>query len=460
MPKEAYNPYIARTAFLHRTPSEKKIDIHCSVPYHFRTLIDESMEQHANNDTRLLVRYVRDGSQAAFARLVERHINLVYSMCYRELRQRELAEEATQAVFIVLARKARGIRSEAALVSWLYTTARFEASVLRRQETRRMAQERLAAEELSRTGEQPNTEAWAGIEPALNDALAALPRPDRLAILLRFFEEKSLREVGLALGSSEDAARMRVTRALEKLRTALVQRRAADVSVTALAAILTAHAVHAVTPQVTATVVAASASSALAASATGDSGLTVHSLIGKGLAAAAKTKIVAGAVAVSAVFLGLTAVHTYHAHRASSRVVWNAPSSWTPATWQAEQEVQAQLGRMADGFSSGDVKKMMGVVSPGFRSSGWLLWSGPAILDYANFEGREAHMIAEGSPSMRITITSCRVEGDTAIAIGVLEESTARVQYLPAKRIGYRFRKSGGQWLCVGFSDPENPLPL
>ena len=172
------------------------------------------------DDDKLLTQYAQGGSQAAFGQLVARHLSLVYSTCLRELGSPPLAEDAAQVVFLLLARKARSLRAGPSLAGWLYKAARFVAKDVRKQEgRRRLGEERVMSETTHKqepfTPECPSMEA---VEPLLNDALSALKAGEREAVLLRFIEGHTLAETGAALGLSEDAARMRVTRAVEKMR--------------------------------------------------------------------------------------------------------------------------------------------------------------------------------------------------------------------------------------------------
>ncbi|MBV9863743.1 MAG: sigma-70 family RNA polymerase sigma factor, partial [Abitibacteriaceae bacterium] len=168
-------------------------------------------------DWQLLREYVDQGSQAAFAILVERYINLVYSTCLREVRNPSLAEDATQVVFLILAKKAHTLREGSVLAGWLFQTARFAAKDALKQESRRQRHERNAAHEMI-TQAPAKTISWGSLEPHLHEALAGLRQHEREAVLLRFLHDKSLKEVAISLGISEEAARKRVTRALDKMR--------------------------------------------------------------------------------------------------------------------------------------------------------------------------------------------------------------------------------------------------
>ena len=192
-------------------------------------------------DWRLLRQFVDTGSEEAFARLVERHRRLVFSTCRRELADSAQAEDATQVVFLVLAQKAKSLRHGVILSGWLFQTARFAARDMRKGEQRRQAREERAGAEMHEAAARAQEAAWREIAPWLHDSLDRLGPKDRDSILLRFFEDKDFAEVALALGQKEDAARHRVNRALEKMRRFLTAQ-GVTVPVTALGALLTAHA--------------------------------------------------------------------------------------------------------------------------------------------------------------------------------------------------------------------------
>lgn len=188
------------------------------------------------SDACLLGKYLEDGSEAAFRSLVQRHLNLVYGATYRRLGNESWAQEAAQRVFILLARKAWLLRGRTDLSGWLYRTALLKAREILREESRRAERESQAA----RLGTTMNDsesllEKLTGI---LDEALMDLREKDRQALLLRYFEEKSLREVGDALGVGEDAAQKRVSAAMEALTRAFRKRGYAAVGVGVAAAAL------------------------------------------------------------------------------------------------------------------------------------------------------------------------------------------------------------------------------
>src|SRR5437773_2896407 len=167
-------------------------------------------------DSELLREFAERGSDAAFTTLVQRYADLVYSTAFRQLRDPHLAQEVAQTVFCLLVRKARSLSKRSALVGWLYRATWFAAADVLRTERRRRERERKAGQmEIQATDTDT---AWEQLSPLLDEAMNQLGEKDRLAVLLRFFQRKPMREVGLALGISEDAAKMRVARSVEKLR--------------------------------------------------------------------------------------------------------------------------------------------------------------------------------------------------------------------------------------------------
>ena len=195
-------------------------------------------------DWLLLRRYAQEDSQDAFAALTARYLGLVYSVCLREVHDPELAQDVTQAVFLLLARTAPAFRSKTALPGWLFRTARFAAQNARTREQRRRHYEEKAAQAMQQQNEGVGDAAWTEIEPVLNSALAALREGERDCVLLRFFQGLSFAEAGAALGLSEEAARKRVTRALEKMQRFFGKEGIVVPSV-GLAALLSTHAMKA-----------------------------------------------------------------------------------------------------------------------------------------------------------------------------------------------------------------------
>jgi RNA polymerase sigma factor (sigma-70 family) len=190
------------------------------------------------DDLQLLQEFRERGSEEAFRALVERHAGMVHGVA-RRVAGENLAQEVTQTVFVLLARKANRLGSNVVLAGWLYRAARLAAlEAIRREKRKQQIKEKLSAMSPD-TSEQESL--WQQIAPMLDEAMARLRNADREALLLRFFEGRSFAEVALATGSSEAAAKMRVSRALEKLRTIFSDKGVA-LSTLAIASTLSANA--------------------------------------------------------------------------------------------------------------------------------------------------------------------------------------------------------------------------
>lgn len=195
-------------------------------------------------DLDLLGQYARQASEPAFAELVRRHLNLVYSAAWRQVRSPQLAEEVAQSVFADLARAAVplcGMKPDTILTAWLYQVTRRTAIDVVRKESRRQLREQIAVE---MTNMNSNSSEWTQIEPLLDEAMDTLDETDRSAILLRYFENKNLREVGKSLGTSDDTAQKRVSRAVERLRE-FFAKRGVTVGASGLVVVISANAVQA-----------------------------------------------------------------------------------------------------------------------------------------------------------------------------------------------------------------------
>jgi RNA polymerase sigma factor (sigma-70 family) len=195
------------------------------------------------DDMALLREYATRNSEAAFEELVSRRAGFVYSAALRQVRDPHLAQEITQAVFIILAQKAGRISDKTNLTGWLFKTTRYAALAQMRAAAKRQRREQEAQmqSELQSTAPDP---LWEQMSPLLDEALTTLGEKDRQAVLLRFFENKSLAEVGNNLGAGEDTARKRVSRALEKLRK-FFSKRGVVSTTTIIAGVIAANSVQA-----------------------------------------------------------------------------------------------------------------------------------------------------------------------------------------------------------------------
>jgi RNA polymerase sigma factor (sigma-70 family) len=210
-----------------------------------------------NEDAALLRRYAEEHAEDAFAAVVQRHVNLVYSAALRQVNgDAHLAADVTQLVFTDLARKAARVAGHRVLAGWLFTSTRFAAAKLIRGERRRQLREQ-EAQLMHELNDDAAVELdWPRVRPVLDEALGELNEADREAILLRFFEGRDYAAVGARLKVADNAARMRVERALDKLR-ALLERRGVTSTSAALATALAQQAVLAAPAGLAATVTGA-----------------------------------------------------------------------------------------------------------------------------------------------------------------------------------------------------------
>jgi RNA polymerase sigma factor (sigma-70 family) len=257
-------------------------------------------QMHAD-DMDLVRDFAANGSEAAFATLVGRHVNLVYSAALRRLGNPHEAEEVAQAVFIILARKAGSLRRGTILSGWLYQTAQLTAANFHRAARRRQRREQEAFMQFSESS-GPDV-SWRQLSPLLEEAMARLGQKERDALVLRFFENRTVREVASTLGLREDAAQKRVNRATDKLRDHFI-RRGVQVSTAALLASIGTHAVQAAPVELGAKI---AATAALKGAAGSGSTLTLIKTTLK-IMAWTKAKTVAVAVVAAIVASGTTAI--------------------------------------------------------------------------------------------------------------------------------------------------------
>ena len=249
-------------------------------------------------DARLLEQFARYGSEDAFTALVQRHIGLVHSVALRHTADPQHGEDITQAVFIILARKAGQLGPKTVLPGWLYHTARLTAANWQRAEARRVRREQEAFMR-SQLEETPADNLWRELSPQLDLAMAGLGRVERDALVLRYFQNKCLAEVGQSLGLTENAAQKRVHQALEKLRR-FFSKRGEDWTASRIADTLSTHSIQAAPAALAKSV----AGAALAKGATAS--VSTLTLVKGALKIMAWTKTKTTIIAAAAVILAAT----------------------------------------------------------------------------------------------------------------------------------------------------------
>jgi uncharacterized protein (TIGR03435 family) len=286
----------------------------------------------------LLRSYAEDHSEDAFATLVNRHIDKVYSAALRHTGNTHQAEEIAQAVFVILAQKAKRLGKGVILEGWLYQTARLTALTFIRSEIRRARREQEA--HMQNNSGENEADVWSQITPLLDAALAALNDTDRNAVVLRFFYGKSMREIGAALGANEDTARMRVNRAVERLRN-YFSKRGVNSTATAIVGAISVNSIRSAPTTLAKTATAM-------ALAKGTTASTSTSTLIKGALkimawTKAKTAIVTGAVILLAAGTTTVAVTKIAAHR--TLILSTTDLSWAddPKYWATDSRVLDKL---------------------------------------------------------------------------------------------------------------------
>lgn len=283
-----------------------------------------------SHEAELLLRYTREKSEDAFAELVRRHIDLVYSVARRQVGgDAHLAEDVTQQVFIALAQKAESLSGRATLSGWLYRSTHFAASDMVRAERRRRAREQEVhtMQEISPSNSGGEID-WGKFRPTIDAAIAELGEGDRDAVSLRFFDGCSFAEIGARLRLTENAARMRVERALDKLHAVLARR-----GVTSTAAALASELAGQVGNTAPTTLAAAAAGTAL-----------VHATAASGLLTTALgSKIVAGiGVGLAVLGIGVAVVERNRAQKTAASLFAAEQQRHALALQMAEMNLRIQ----------------------------------------------------------------------------------------------------------------------
>ncbi len=316
-------------------------------------------------DAELLRRYALEKSEPAFAEFVQRHVNLVYAVALRRVGgDAHLAQDVAQVVFTDLARKASSLVGHPSLSAWLFRSARFAAAQAMRAEKRRGIRELEAyvMQELTQpTAAESN---WDELRPVIDEAMDELAERDRVAVWLRFYEGRSFAEVGAKLVASEDAVRVRVDRALERMRVTLTRRGVVSTT-TALSSAL-AHESGVVAPAGFAASVTGAALTGAAAGGGIAAGLGISTFM-------STTKLAGWGAAVATVLVSLagnayllTSLPQRPAHAEKSAL----PSSSIPEIEDAKRRAQA---------AEADLDALLSAIKPVELSA--RAGSGPQTLD-------------------------------------------------------------------------------
>ena len=307
------------------------------------------------SDSELLSRYRESRCEGAFSELVERHIDFVYSAACRQVAGNcDLAKDVAQQVFIELAQKAGSLSDATVLTVWLYTRTRFSASKALRSEQRRHVREEKASMEFQAPTPEPD---WNELQPVLDTVMHELDERDRTAVLLRYFERRSLADVGARLGLTEDAVRMRLGRALDKLRH-LLARRGITSTTAGLAGLLAQQSVMAAPAGLALNI----AGTALASASVTTTSLTLTALM------ATKLKIVLGTAVVIALATPVFMQHQANVKLREETQVLRAQNEQLALVAAGNTRLSnllrnAQSGPMAQPESSDELLKLRGEVA-------------------------------------------------------------------------------------------------
>ena len=315
-------------------------------------------------DIALLRKYVDDGSEAAFAALVTRHVNKVYSVALRHAGRPHEAEEITQAVFVILARKSRHLGKRVMLAGWLCQTARLTALTFIRSAVRRARREQEAF--MQNESDRNEADVWEQIAPLLDTAMAGLNETDRHAVVLRFFDGKSMGEIGATLGANEVAARKRVGRALDKLQKYFSTRGVHSTTDTIAQAIST-NSVQ------TAPALLAQSATAAALAKGAAAGTSILALV-KATLLAMKTKTIVATAVTAVVILGvggyLVGTNLVHQPKATLAATPSAAPSDTLPIKLANDSFKDPSGSIAArllGMGNGNSDKFVNEIDPDAR---------------------------------------------------------------------------------------------
>jgi RNA polymerase sigma factor (sigma-70 family) len=433
-----------------------------------KTLSESALGGHVYvmmiDDMTLVREFAASHSESAFAGLVERHIGLVHSSALRQSGDHQLAEDISQAVFIILARKAPSLGSKTVLSAWLYRTTRYATADALKARRRRQAHDQEAY--MQSTLNEPDSDAWAQLAPVLDDALAELGETDRTALVLRFFENKTAREIAETLRMEEGAAQKRVTRALEKLRSLFVKR-GVTLTAAAIAGAVGANAVQAAPVGLVVTISATAAKGvAVTATVTALVKGTMHMMtwiklklaVGVGLGV-----LLAGSVATMALIEKPSEAPTAPPTGSHAGVTFFSMLEGTPIVANAVFEKELFM----DGIPAGARKQTFAILADGdnyrlstggtregkFEGVSWQQLNGNLTLfdPKANKQGGNSGGTVEGESTCRMTV-------DLFLALGIRQMLPGSAVWDPDK---HRFtaKTRDGKNLVVE-TTLENGVPV
>lgn len=372
------------------------------------------------DDHRLLTEFARAGSESAFATLVARYVNLVFSTAFRSTGNAQNAEEITQTVFIVLARKAEILSPRVVLSGWLYQTTRLTAANFMKAEFRRRRREEEAA--MQSILNEPSDAAWPEIAPLLDEAIGHLGQTDRDALLLRYFENKSTAEIGAALRMNEDTARRRVNRALEKLRRFFLKCGVASTAATIGESIST-NSVQAAPVSLAKSVTAAAITKGAAAST---STLTLMKGVLKIMAWSKMKTATVGTVILAIAAATTVVIQQEIKHRSPHSVVFDKASFVYAGYRTPEKTVQTMLWAMAEG----DSDAFLTCCTPGEKVQREKAWAGET-KEEVSAKGKE-----QVASMGRIRILNQTNISASQMILTVLMEGSGHTETMLFSRIG------------------------
>jgi len=381
-----------------------------------------------DEDRELLRRYTAEKSEDAFARLVEQHLDLVYSVALREVRSHQLAEEVAQSVFVDLAGSAGRLQADTLLTAWLYQVARRTAVDVVRRESRRQAREQRAHQDPVMNAPAND---WLEIEPLLDVAMGELEESDRAAVLLRYFENKSLREVGLKLGVSDDAAQKRVSRAVERLRD-FFTKRGVSVGTSGLALAVSAHAVQAAPVGLAATIAASAVMAGAGVAAGAGAAVATAAPFTQVIAMNTLQKALLAAIVVAGFGTAIYETRRASNLRAQNQTFEEQASQWNAQVRHLEEEREGAAVRLATLIEE----------NASLKSN---------AIEVLRLRGQLTALRASGTAPRTADSATAPVDlGNPRSALGQVELLKQLMAARPAKRIPEIQYLDDGRWLQLG----------